>query len=196
MRETRRGHVVHEAGGGIVRDDERGIEGKGARALLREVVDHAVSQFPARLAQRLVARVHGLDHDRDVVLELRPVRHVQVDRGERIPRVDHPQHRLHLGRVGLHVVAVEVEVLRCRAPAHLLGPALVGTVPAAEALVAVHIEHGHEDEHGLVERALGGAALQHFAQRHEARVLAVDLARMDAALDEDHGEPAPAHLIG
>ena len=49
------------------------------------------------------------------------------------------------GRVGLQVVAVQVQVLGGDPPAHLLGAVLVDAVVGAEAFVAVHVEDG--DEH-------------------------------------------------
>src|SRR3546814_3017427 len=89
----------------------------------------------------------------DLLAELGAVGHVQVDVEDRVPGVDQRQHRLHFRRVGLQVVAVEVVVLRGGAPAHFLGAALVGAVPAPEALVAVDVEHRHEQQHLAVERA-------------------------------------------
>ena len=127
-----------------------------------------------------------LDLDRHVVLELRAVGDVQVDDGQRVPFVHQPQHRLHLGRVGLRVVAVQVVVLRRGAPAHLLRAALVRPVPRAEPLVPVDVEHGHEQQHLLAERARQHAPFEQLAQDEEAGILAVDLARMDAALHQQH----------
>ena len=108
------------------------------------------------------------------MLELRAVGDVQVDVRERVPGVHEPQHRLHLGRIRLRVVAIQVEVLRSRAPSHLLGSALVGPVPAPESFVAVDVEDRDKHQHLPVQRAFRGAVLQRFAQGEEARVLAVD----------------------
>ena len=130
--------------------------------------------------------MHGFDLDRDIGFELRAVRHVQVDIRQRIPGVHQRQHVLHLGRIGLHVFAVQIVVLRRAAPAHFHGTALVRPVPLAEALMAVDIEDRHEQQHLLVQRARRCLAFQYFAQGQETRVLAVDFPRMDAALYQQH----------
>ena len=122
------------------------------------------------------------------MLELRAIGCVQVDIGQRIPGVHEAQHRLHFRRVGLQVVAVQVQVLGGGAPAHFHRAALVRAVPFAKALVPVDVKHRHEQQHLLVERALARAAFEDFAQRQETRILAVDLAGVDAALDQRDGQ--------
>ena len=139
--------------------------------------------------------MHGLDLDRDVVFELRAVGGVQVHGHQRVPALHQLQHRLHLGRVGLQVVAVEVVVLRGGAPAHFLRAALVGTVPGAEPLVAVHVEDRYEHPDQLVQCTVGRPALQYLAQREEAGILSVDLTGVDAALDQHHRQTAPLRLL-
>ncbi len=190
VREARRGHAVLEAGGGIVVDHERGVVGQRQRALPLHVGEHAVAQAQAVAAQCGVAGMERFHLHRHVVFELRAVGDVQVHVQQRIPLFDQAQHRLHLRRVGLDVVAVEVEVLRGGAPAHLLRAALIGPVPGAEALVAIDVEHRHEQPHLLVQRAARGLAVEQLAQRQEAGVLAVDLAGVDAALDQHHRQLA------
>jgi hypothetical protein len=118
------------------------------------------------------------------VLEHGAVGHVQVDIGQRVPGVHQRQHGLHLRRIGFHVIAVQVEILGGGAPAHFDRAALVRAVPFGEALVAVDVEHRDEQQHLLVEDARGQLLFQHLAQRQEAGVLAVDLAGVDAALDQ------------
>ena len=126
------------------------------------------------------------------MLELGAVGDMQVDFDQRVPFVDQAQHRLHFRRVGFHVVAVEVVALGGGAPAHFLRSALVGAIPGAEALVAVHAEHRHEHPDLLVQHAFRGLAFEDFAQGEEARILAVDFAGVDAALDQHHGQTALA----
>jgi hypothetical protein len=113
---------------------------------------------------------------------------VQVDVEDGIPGVEEAQHRLHLRRGRLHVVAIEVQVLRRDAPAHLLRTHLIRAIPAAHALVAVHVENRHEDERNLLQNPWGDLVLEHLAQREETRILAVDLACVNAALDENDGQ--------
>ena len=57
--------------------------------------------------------------------------------------------------------------------------------------MAVDVEDRDEDQHLLVQRALGQAAIEHLAQRQEAGVLAVDFAGVDAALDQRHRQAGP-----
>ena len=78
--------------------------------------------------------------------------------------------------------------MRSDAPAHLLRPHLIRTIPAPKALVTVHVEDRHEDERDSLQSPGGGFIFQKLAQGKKARVLAVDLAGVDAALDEKHGQ--------
>ncbi|MCW0449316.1 hypothetical protein NB706_002150 [Xanthomonas sacchari] len=190
VREARRRHPVLEAGGRVVVDHEGGVVGQRQRALPLQVGEHGVAQAQAVAAQRGVAGVQRFHLDRHVVLELRAVGDVQIHIHERVPLLDQAQHRLHLRRVGLDVVAVEVEVLRGGAPAHLFRTTLVWPVPGAEALVPVDVEHRHEQPYLLVQRAARGVAVEQLAQRQEAGVLAVDLAGVDAALDQHYRQLA------
>ena len=194
--EARRVDAVDEAGLRVVVFGQRGIERQRQRALGREVGHHPVAELAADRAQRIVAGVQRLDLDRDVVFELRPVGGMQVHLHQRVPGVDQPQHRLHLRRIGLGVVAIEVEVLRGGAPARLARAALVGPVPRFEALVAVDVEHRHEQPHQPLQAVGRDGAVQHLAQQQEPGVLAVGLAGVDAALDQHHRVAALARPRG
>ncbi len=119
------------------------------------------------------------------MLELRAVGGMQIDVENRIPFVEQPQQRLHLGRIGFRVVAIEVQILRGRTPTHLLRPDLIRTVPPPEAFVAVGIQYGDEHERRMLESAFGRTPLQHFAQCEEPCVLAVDLTRVNRTLHHD-----------
>ncbi len=134
--------------------------------------------------------MHRLDLHRQVVFELGAVGDVQVDIDQRIPGADHGQHGLHFRRVGLGVVAVQVEILGGRAPAHFDRAALVRAVPFLEALVAVDIEYGNENQDLLFQRAGRSLVVEDLAQRQKARVLAVNFAGMDAALHQHHRQAA------
>lgn len=123
---------------------------------------------------------------RHVVLELGTIGDVQVHVHQRVPLLHQLQHRLHFRRVGLDVVAIEIEVLCGGAPAHLLGAALIGAVARTAALMPIDVEHRHEHPHQLVEHAFAGLAVEQLAQCQKARVLAIDLAGMEAALDQHH----------
>jgi len=106
-----------------------------------------------------------------------PSGRVQVDVRERVPRVHEPQHRLHLGRIRLRVVTIQVEVLRGSSPSHLLGPRWFGRFQRPNLSVAVDVEDRDEHQHLPVQRAFRGAVLQRFTQGEEARVLAVRFLR-------------------
>ncbi|MNT32854.1 hypothetical protein D3C72_1687560 [compost metagenome] len=190
MREARIWRRIDKTRLGIVVLGKRNIERFRIRALLGQVGQDLIAQGRAGHAQGRIARMHGFDLDRDIGFELGAVGDVQVDIGQRIPGVHQRQHVLHLGRIGLHVFAVQIIVLRRAAPAHFHGAALVRPIPLAEALVAINVKHGHEQQHLFVERAGCRLALQYFAQREETRILAIDFARMDAALYQQHGQLA------
>src|SRR6185436_8122197 len=95
---------------------------------------------------------------------------------------------LRLRGVGFDVVAVQVEVLRGRAPPHLFRADLVRPVPAPEALVTVDVERWHEYKRCSCQRAGRRRAVEQLAQRDHARVLTVYFTGMNAALHE-HDRP-------
>ena len=68
--------------------------------------------------------------------------------------------------------------------------------PAAEALMAVHIEGRHEEDRHALEHPRGRRFAEDFAQRDEARVLAVALARMNAGLEQKYGHAARIGATG
>jgi hypothetical protein len=114
-----------------------------------------------------------------------PVGDVQVKVQRRIDTADQRQHRAHLRRVGLPVIAVEVQILRVGAPPHRPRAALVRAVPRAGAFVAVGVEDRDEHQVGMVEQPVL-AAQRDVAQQHQPGILPVDLARMDARLYQQH----------
>ena len=120
-----------------------------------------------------------------VVLVIESVGHVQIDVEIRIVFVDQGEQRLHLRRLGLHEVAVQVQILRRVAPAHLLRSPLVRSAVRRRALMPVGVEGGYEYDVDLVEQAVL-ALEQHVADQHQHRVLAVDLARMDSRLHKEY----------
>ena len=75
------------------------------------------------------------------------------------------------------------------------GPALVGAVEGRRPLMAVGVEDRHEDEVGAVEQFVL-AAQGDVAQQHQPGILAVDLARMDSGLDQQHRLGARTGLGG
>ena len=152
-----------------------------------QVADHRITPLLAHLAELLVAGIHGFHLDGNIVLELRSVGDVQIHGQQRIPLIHEGEHRLHFRRVGLHVIAVQVVVLRGGAPAHFHGAALVGTVPCAEAFMAIHVEHRHEHPDQFVQGPFCSLAFQYFTQCQEACILAIDFTGMDAALDQHDG---------
>ena len=123
----------------------------------------------------------------DVVLIVDAVGDVQVVVEVGRPGVDRADHRARLRGVELGVVAVQVQVARVGAPARLLRAALVDAREGGRPLVPVDVQDGDEQEVGPVEQVLAGAAHRHVAEQHQARVLAVDLARVDARLGEEGG---------
>ena len=120
------------------------------------------------------------------MFELRAVGDVQIDGGDRVPRIFQRKHRLHFGGVGLGVIAIEVVVLCGGAPTHFDWAVLIGPVPRAETLVAIDVEHRDEHQHEFIQRAPRGLAFKHLPKREKTRILAVDLAGVDPALHQHH----------
>jgi hypothetical protein len=111
---------------------------------------------------------------------------VDVDVEVRLILVDQAHDGLHLGLIQLHEVAVQILVGRRVAPALDARPALVGARIGARALMPVDAEDRDQDQVGPVQQAVFSVKGD-VAQQHHARVLAVDLARMDAGLGQQDG---------
>ena len=122
----------------------------------------------------------------EVVLVIGAVGGVHVDQEIGQPRLPQLQPRAHLRRVGLDVVAVEVEVLRLAAETHRRGAVLVDAMVGAGILVAVHAEHRDVHQHQVIEQVRVFAGDRDIAQQHQPRILALDLARVNARLHQHH----------
>lgn len=177
-----------DAGGGLVVLSEGRVEAHGQVPGPGEPLEQLVAQAERSRAQGAPRDVGGHD-ERDVVPELGPVGHVKVHVDDRVPRVEEGEEGLRLGRFGLREVAVQVQVLGRRAPAAVPRTPLLGPLAGAKALVTVDVEHGDEDERGARQPLAAGAPCERLAHHLEPSVLAVDLARVDAALEDD-GRPA------
>ncbi len=127
------------------------------------------------------------------MLEIRTVRHVYVNVKNGIPGIEQSQHRMHLGRIRLHVIAIEIEVLRGGAPPHLLWPGLVGAIPMTEALVSVNVEDRYEHQDEVLQSTL---IYQELPQSEQPGVFAIDFAGVDASLHQHHRQAAPPRLFG
>src|SRR5262249_38974147 len=77
----------------------------------------------------------------DVVLEIGAVGDVVIDVEVRIPGVEELEPRAHLRRIGLDVVAIEIEALHIGAETRGLGTVLRRAMVGREIFVAVDIEH-------------------------------------------------------
>jgi hypothetical protein len=128
-----------------------------------------------------------VDQERHVVLVVHAVGDVVVHEEVGQPAVKHLEEGAGFRGVGLHVVAVEVEVAGVGAPAGQLRAVLVDAVIGGAALMAVNVVDGDEDEDYAIEEGRFGPGDGDVAQQGEAGVLAVHLAGVDGVLDEQDG---------
>src|SRR5881409_1919506 len=104
-----------------------------------------------------------------------------------------PQKRARLGRLGLHVVAIQVSVSGVCAPTYLLRTVLVDAVVCAEILVAVGVVDGHDDQYSTLKKRSLRLRDQHVAQQRQRSILAVHLARVDGVLYVDYWAIRPVN---
>jgi len=121
---------------------------------------------------------------------------VHVDEQVRQPGVEQLEPVAYFRCIGLHVVAVEIQILRGGAKAHDLRPVLIDAVVGRGVLVAVDVEDRQIKQDRVVEQAREFSAnartpapgiriVKHeIAQQHQARILAFDFAGVDAGLHE------------
>ncbi len=116
--------------------------------LLLEIGDHA---FREPLSGLRVKRGEVLDGEGDVILKVGAIGYVIVDEEVRQPAMKHGQEGARLRRVGLHVIAVQVEIGGVAAPAHLFRAVLIDAVVGRAPLVAIGVVDGNEDENRAIE---------------------------------------------
>ena len=119
----------------------------------------------------------------DIVLVIDPVGDVDVDIEVRPIPLEEGHQGPHLRLVQLHEVAVQVLVGRGVAPALDARTALVRPRIGARALVAVDRQDRDQDQVDAVQQVVA-AVEGDVAQQHHARVLAVDLARVNPGLGD------------
>ena len=129
------------------------------------------------------------------VLEIRSVGDVAIDEEIGEPRVKQFQPRLRFGCIRFQVITVEVEILGSDPPSHFLRSLLVDPIVRAEALVAVDIVDRDDEEDNVVEERRFGFCDCDITQEHEARVFAVDLAGVDAVLNQKYRLVALRRLL-
>ena len=93
-----------------------------------------------------------IDRECDVVLEISAIGHVVIDEEVGQPLVKHLHEGAGFGRVGLEVVAIEIEVGSVGAPAHLFRAILIDAVVRRPALVSIGVVHRDENEDSVVEQ--------------------------------------------
>ena len=139
--------------------------------LVAQKVAHGSAQLLGLGAQK--------GHD---VLVVGAIAHVVVDQHQRIHPFDGADQAAGLGGVGLHEVAVEVEVLAVSAGAKLARTVLVHPVVGAALQHSANVEARNHRQHHIRRELY--PALRHVAHEHHARVDAVGLARMDSVVDQ------------
>ena len=114
---------------------------------------------------------------------------VDVENG--VEPLQQRDHRAGFRGIRLGIVAVQIDVARIADIAFFQRAAQGWKIPAAHPFMPVDIVDRHEDQIDLVQQPVL-AALRDIAQQHQARILAVNLAGVDARLHQDDGLARPA----
>ena len=122
---------------------------------------------------------------------------VQVHEHVGVPRIEHGKRRARFGRVGLHVVAVQVESRRVRPGADHFRSVLRAPVAGLrrQPLVAVGVVVGQRDQHDGVEH-VGARFEQQVTDQGLEGFLPFHFARVDVALHEHDRTPGPPRRLG
>ena len=193
-REARRIHGQRKPRGRVIGAGQIGIKVEGLEPNFGEPRNECIAHLSAAHSQGGITLIERLDLQGNVGLEVRAVGDMQVRAHQRIPRVDEAQHGPHFRRVRLHVVAIEVDILRRRPPAGLNRATLIGAIPAPDALVAVRIECGNEEHGNPPQQRVRRGISEQLAQRGEPGILAVAFTGVNAALDHEQGNRLGAQI--
>jgi hypothetical protein len=92
--------------------------------------------------------------------------YVAIDQKIGVPPVPERKPRARLGRVGLHVVAVQIEARRGGAEAGILGALLVDAVVGCHVLVSVDVIDGNEEQRHIIEQCFALARDRYLAHEY------------------------------
>ena len=81
--------------------------------------------------------------------------------------------RTRFGRVGFHVVAIEILISAGRAPAHVGWTVLIDAIVRTGSFVTVGVVDRDEEQHDVVQYSRGGLRDRDVAQQREAGVFTV-----------------------
>ena len=123
---------------------------------------------------------------RDVVLEIRAVRDVTINQQIGTPLCPQLQPCASFGRIGFHVIPVEIEIGRGGAPAHLSGAVLVDAIERAESLVSVRVVNWNEEDDDPVEQSRSSFSNRDVTQQGESGIFAVGFSGVDASLNHNY----------
>ena len=158
------------------------VSGSGDRLL--EVRRQHIVLPPSQGRINIGAGIKRVGH---VILVIGAVGDVIIHKKVRQPLVPKLQESAGLGRIGLQIIAVQIQVLCLGAPAHLLGAVLINAVVLAETLMAVSVVDGNHQYHSTVEQSSFTFGNHHVAQQRQAGIFAIHLAGVYGVLNEHNG---------
>ena len=196
VREARRIGIDHHPRSRVLQIHQHRGEVQWSMAFGPDALDGACVQVLGGQPQLGIEAEHGRHRQRHVVAIAHAIGDVQVQRQQRIPRMDQCQHVPHLRGLRQHPVAVEVHALCRHALSLQARPILVGTVVRSGPLVAVDVEDGHEHQRLVLQQIRPRRPIEPIAQQQQARILAIDLAGVAAADQQHHGGLGQPRLCG
>ena len=165
---------------------ERCVEEEREAHLLHAFVELLFVHIERPLAESFrhqgTAIVDGIGHH---VLEIGSVGYMHIDEEFRHPSVIELEPSTHFGCIGLHEVAVQVQVLSGVAGTQFFRSVLIDAVGSAEVLVSVYIEHRDEEEAHIVQEVEVLLLYNKVAEEDHARILTIGFAGMDTRFHQD-----------
>src|SRR4029079_17148824 len=123
----------------------------------------------------------------DVAAIVSTVSNVAIDEQIRLPLAPQVQPRTRFGRVGFHVVAIEVLIGAGGTPAHVDRTVLVDPIVRTGSFMTVGVVDGNKQQHDVVQYSVDGLRDGDIAQQGKASVFTVGFTGVNTRLDQDDG---------
>src|SRR5256885_5691257 len=124
-----------------------------------------------------------------IVLKIGPIRDVTINKKVRLPLVPESEPSARFRSVGLHVIAIKVEIRCVRSKTHLVGAVLVDSHIRVRILMPVDVVDHLEKNDDILEQIEPRFGDCDIAQERESSVLTVNLPRVYSSLDQNDRLP-------
>ncbi len=121
----------------------------------------------------------------DVAAIVSAVSYVAIDKQIGLPFVPEFNPRTRFGRVGLHVVAIQILICTGRAPTHFDWAILVDPIVRTGSFVAIGVVNRNEEQDDVCQQSFESLGDSEVAKQSETGVFAIRFTGVNTSLNQD-----------